>query len=216
MENSTNIVRKSSQHISFGTYGLLSMLFGGLGDLIAYLLYPGYDFRRRAVSSLCLGPGWLFFQVGTVLSGLFALLFLINLEKTFNDKEINERLRKYAKFSGTISCMSFIILGVFCGSNVIIAYIHGINAVISWITGLGYITLFNILFLKSPKYSKFVAYGGFIVTLTMSLLLITFLLSLSSTFRFLIKILAELEWLNTIALIFWYFLVSTYIIYKAI
>ena len=216
MEKSTNIVKKSSHQISFAIYGLLSIIFGGLGDLLAYLMYPEYNFMRRAVSSLCLGPGGLLFQIGTVISGLFALPFLIYLEKTFNEEEINKNLRIYVKIMGIISCISFIILGLFCGSNVIIAYIHGINAVISWITGFFYITLFNVLFLKSPKYSKFVAYSGFIVTLTLALLMVTFILHLIPDLRFLMRILPSIEWLNTIALIFWYLIVSTYIIYKRI
>ena len=216
MEKLNNIIEKLSQKISVGIYGILSITFGIIGDLIAYLMYPEYNFMRKAVSSLCKGPGGLFFQIGTVLSGLFALPFVIFLGKTFNDEEINGNLRKYAKITGIISCVSFIILGVFCGSNVIIAYIHGINAVISWISGLFYITLFNVLFLKSSKYLKFVAYFGFIVTLTLTLLMVTFILHLLPDLRFLMIILPSLEWLNTIALIFWYLLVSTYIIHNRI
>jgi len=207
-------INSLSQKISNGVYGLLSITFGGLGDLIAYLMYPGYDFRRRAVSSLCLGPGWLIFQAGTVISGLFALIFLINFEKTFNDVETNLNLRKYAKITGIISCVSFIILGIFCGSNIIIAYIHGINAVISWIFGLLYISLYNTLIIKSSKYSKYLGYFGFITTFTMSLMLVFFLLHLIPDLRFLMIILPSLEWTNTCSLILWYLVVSVYIIHK--
>ncbi|MFX1313844.1 MAG: hypothetical protein ACFFHD_14735 [Promethearchaeota archaeon] len=211
-----NIDKTQVQKTPIGIYGILSILFGALGDLIAYIKYPGYNILVNVVSSLCLGPGGLFFQFGTAISGLFALLFLIYLEKTFNDEQINKYLRKYAKITGIISCVFFIILGVFCGSNVIIAYIHGISAVISWFTGLFYITLFNILFLKSSKYSQYVAYCGFIVTSILMLLILTFILHFFPAFRFLIIILPSLEWLNTIALMFWYLLVSIYIIHNRI
>lgn len=207
---------KSLQKISSGVFGLLSITFGIIGDFIAYLMYPEYDFRRRAVSSLCLGPGGLFFQTGTVISGLFAILFLIYLIRTFKDDEINENIRKYARISAIISCVSFIILGAFCGSNPIIAYIHGINAVISWIFGLLYISLYNILIIKSSNYSKFLGYFGFITTITLILMLIFFLLHLFPTLRFLMKILPSLEWLNTISLILWYLVVSIYVIHKRI
>ncbi len=200
------------QKLSSGVYGILSITFGALGDSIAYLMYPGYDFRHKAVSSLCLGPGWLFFQSGIVISGLFALLFIIYLEKTFNDEEIDENLRKYAKITGIISCVSFIGLGVFCGSNVIIAYIHGINAVISWIFGLVYISLYNSFMIKSSNYSKFLGYFGYITTFTLGIMLIFFLLHLFPALRFLMIILPSLEWLNTLSLILWYLVISIYVI----
>jgi len=216
MEKSSNISYRSTKKISFGIYGLLSIIFGGLGDLIAYIMYPEYNFMRRAVSSLCLGPGGLFFQSGTVLSGLFALLFLIYLERTFIEDDINRYLRKYAKITAIISCVSFIILGIFCGSNVIIAYIHGINAVISWIFGFLYISLYNSLMIKSSNYSKYLGYFGFVTTFTLSLMFIFFILHLFPALRFLMIILPLLEWMNTLSLILWYLVVSTYIIHQAI
>lgn len=209
-------INRISQKISIGVYGLLSITFGALGDLIAYLMYPGYDFRRRAVSSLCLGPGGLFFQAGTVISGLFAILFVIYLVRTFNDDEINENIRKTARISAIISCVSFIILGVFCGSNPIIAYIHGINAVVSWISGLLYISLYNFLIIKSSNYSKFLGYFGFITTFTLSLMLVFFLLHLFPALRDLMVILPSLEWLNALSLILWYLVVSIYVIHRRI
>ncbi|MFX1326974.1 MAG: hypothetical protein ACFE91_02365 [Promethearchaeota archaeon] len=207
---------KILQKISCGVFGILSITFGFFGDLTAYLLYPGYDFRRRAVSSLCLGPGGLFFQSGTVISGIFALLFLISLEGTFNEEKISVNLRRNAKYTAIISCISFILLGFFCGSNPIIAYVHGINAVISWIFGLAYITLFNNLFLKSSRYSKFLGYFGFFASFTLSLLMFIFFLHLFPTLRFLVIILPSLEWVNTLMLILWYLVVSSYIIKKKI
>ena len=207
---------KSIHKISSGVFGLLSITFGIIGDLIAYLMYPGYDLRRKAVSSLCLGPGGLFFQTGTVVSGLFAILFLIYLLRTFNDDEINENIKKYARISAIISCVSFIILGAFCGSNPIIAYIHGINAVISWIFGLLYISLYNFIIIKSSNYSKFLGYFGFVTTFTLSLMLVFFLLHLFPFLRFLMIILPTLEWMNTFSLILWYLVVSIYVIHKRI
>ncbi|MEE9376690.1 MAG: DUF998 domain-containing protein [Candidatus Lokiarchaeia archaeon] len=209
-------INRISQKISSGVYGLLSITFGALGDLIAYLMYPGYDFRLRAVSSLCLGPGGLFFQIGTVISGLFAILFVIDLVKTFKDDEINENIRKYARILALISCVSFIILGAFCGSNPIIAYIHGINAMISWISGLLYISLYNFLIIKSSNYSKFLGYFGFITTFILSLMLVFFLLHLFPALRFLMIILPSLEWLNALSLILWYLVVSIYVLHRRI
>ncbi|MFX1365717.1 MAG: DUF998 domain-containing protein [Promethearchaeota archaeon] len=214
MENFRININKTLQKISFGAYGLISIIFGAIGDLIAYLMYPGYNPLRRAVSSLCLGPGWLFFQSGTVISGFFALLYLISLEKTFNKEEVNNNVRKYAKISGTISCTTFMTLGVFCGSNLIIAYIHGISALITWISGLLYISFYNFLIINSSNYSKKLGYCGLITTFTLGLMLVFFLLHLFPALRFLMIILPSLEWLNTLSLIVWYLITSIYVIHK--
>ena len=147
---------------------------------------------------------------------LFLILFVIFIVRTFNDDEINENIRKYARIFAIISCVSFIILGAFCGSNPIIAYIHGISAVICWISGLLYISLYNFLMIKSSNYSKFLGYFGFITTFILSLMLVFFLLHLFPSLRFLMEYLAILEWLNALSIICWYLAVSIYVIYKRV
>ena len=216
MEKLNILIDKLSRKISGGIFGLLSITFGSIGDLIAYLMYPGYDFTRNSVSSLCDGSGGLFFQVGTVFSGLFALLFVIYLGRTFNEEKINGNLKKYTIIVAIISCISCIILGAFCGSNPIVAVIHGVSAFISWLFGLLYITLFNILMLKDPKYSKFLSFFGFIVSFGLFLLMIMFFLYYIPGLQVLVVILPSLEWIDTIAVIFWYLVISIYIILKKI
>ncbi|MFW9880427.1 MAG: hypothetical protein ACFFG0_45740 [Candidatus Thorarchaeota archaeon] len=190
-------------------FGIISVSFGILGDIISYILFPytQYNFFQQAVSALCLGSGGLFFNIGNVFSGIFALIFVNLLAETFDDDQSTKRLKSSAIIFANISCICFIILGFFCGSNIIIAYIHGIAALTSWGFGFLYITFFNILILKDQKYSKNVAYAGFIVSIFLALLMIFFLLHLLPIFRSLMIILPLLEWLNTGAIIFWYFMI---------
>ena len=218
MEKPVTFIDKFQQFISGGVYGILSITFGIMGDILAYIFFPfmEYDFRKRAVSSLCKGTGGLFFHVGTILSGIFAILFVIYLSRTFNNNYISEKLRKGTLFIAIISCVSFINLGIFCGSNPIIALIHGVSAFISWLSGLFYITLFNILMLKDPKYSKSLSLFGFFASFTLTLLLIIFILAFLPSLRILISVLPTLEWINTIAIIIWYFTFSIYLILRKI
>ena len=207
---------KFQQFASGGIYGILSISLALIGDILAYLLFPGYDFTKRAVSSLCKGPGGIFFQVGTVLSGIFAILFVIYIGGTFSETEINEKESKTALFFALISCVSLIILGAFCGSDPTIALIHGVFAVISWISGICYITLFNILMLRDLKYSKFLAYIGFSVSISLSSMVIMFFLYYIPGLQNIVIILPLWEWINTFAMIFWYSAVSTYLLIKKI
>ncbi len=216
MEKLNILFDKISQKISGGIFGILSITFGSMGDLIAYLMYPGYDFTRNSVSSLCDGSGGLFFQVGTVFSGFFALLFVIYLWRTFNVENVNVKLKKYTIIVAIISCISCIILGAFCGTNPILSVIHGVSAFISWLFGLFYITFFNILMLNDPKYRKFLAYFGFIVSFGLFLLMFLFFLYYIPGMQVLVVVLPSLEWIDTIAIIFWYLVIASYMILKKI
>ncbi len=112
--------------------------------------------------------------------------------------------------------MSLIVLGAFCGSNPIVVLIHGVFAFISWLFGLFYITLFSMLILKDSKFTKHLAYFGFIVSISLMLLLIIFILHFFEVTHFLVIILPSLGWIDTFAIIIWYFIISTYTIYKKI
>ena len=211
-----HFIERLNQHIPIRIFGLLSILFGIVGDIIAYSMYPGYDFTKNAVSALCDGYGRGFFQAGIVFSGFFAFFFAIYLGNTFNSEEVGEKLQKFSINFAIISCISFIFLGIFCGTNLIISLIHGTSAIISMGFGFCYITLYNILILRDSNYSKYIAYFGFVVSSITAILIFMFFLHLIPTFRFLIVLLPTLEWINTITVILWYFTISMYMIYKKI
>lgn len=216
MENLKRMFDKLQSTKLAGIFGILSITFGLIGDIIALILFPGYDFLRRSVSFLCKGPGGIFFQVGTVLSGIFAFIFVLYVIRTFEGETTNTTLKKWALTFAIISCMSFINLGIFCGSNPIIDIIHGVSAVVSWLSGIGYITLFSILMLRNLKYSKISAYIGFIVSSSLSFMILLFILYYFPGIQGVVKLLPLIEWYNTFALIFWYLVVSTDLLIKKI
>jgi len=216
MERLDIFIEKLNRIIPGRLFGLFSITAGILGDIIALLMYPlmEYDFIRNAVSTLCEGPGGIFFNAGNIFSGLFALIFVNYLGKTFNEENINRTLKRGVIICANISCSSFILLGVFCGSEPVAALIHGTSAAVSWIFGIFYISFFNVLFIKSNNYSRYLGYFGFITTVSLSLMMIFFTLHFVPIFRFLMVVLPSLEWLNTLAVIVWYLVVSIYIIVK--
>jgi hypothetical protein len=209
-------MERDQHHLPFGVYGLLSITFGITGDFLAYIFYPGFNLLERAVSSLCKGPGGLFFQIGSVLSGIFAIPFVIYLNNSFNPDYIEEILKKEAITVALISCTCLIILGAFCGSNPVIALIHGISAFTSWIFGLFYITFFSIFMLRDPKYSKSLSSFGFCVTFLLTIFLVLWLSAFVPFLSFLIVILPFFEWINTATIILWYFIVSLYTLIKKV
>ena len=216
MEKPNNLLNNFQHFISGGVYGIISVFFGMLGDLVAFLMYPGYNFTNNPVSSLCKGPGGIYFQVGTVFSGIFAILFVTYFIGSLPETQNAKKIRQVALLTALISCTSLIILGVFCGTEPTIALIHGVSAVISWIFGIFYITLFNILILRNPKYSKSVAYFGFGVSIMLSVMVMMFFLYYFFGLHIVIIILPLLEWIDTIILSILYIVISVFIIIKKI
>jgi hypothetical protein len=216
MEKLEHFIERLNRYIPIRIFGLLSISFGIIGDLIAYSMYPGYCITKNAVSALCDGSGRAFFQIGIILSGIFAFFFAIYLGNTFSNEIVSQKLRKISIRFAVISCVSFIFLGVFCGTNLIIALIHGTSAIISWGFGFCYITLYNILILRDPKYSKYIGYFGFFVSSILATLMIVFFLHLIPALRQLMVFLPTLEWINTFTVILWYFTISMYMVIKKI
>jgi hypothetical protein len=196
-----------------GAYGLLAVIFTVVGDGIALLLYPGFDITKKSISMLCNGPGGVFFQLGAALTGVFTLLCTIYLGRLINEEYISESLRKTAVFSAIISSTCLIILGLICGRNPIVALLHGTFALFNWIFGLVYIALYSILLFRHKRFSKVLAYYGFVLTFFMFISLILWLLFYIPGLHFLIKILPLLEWIATFGIVVWYFLVSMYALF---
>ncbi|MBY8984404.1 MAG: hypothetical protein KGD65_05000 [Candidatus Lokiarchaeota archaeon] len=209
-------IKKLNQYIPLRSFGLLSILFGIFGDIIAYSMYPGYNITKNAVSALCDGPGWFFFQTGIIFSGVFAFFWAVYLGYIFNGEEVGEKLKKISIPLAIISCISFIFIGIFCGKNIIVAYIHGTSAIISWGFGFCYITVYNILIIRDSKFSKSIGYFGFVVSFIIATLMVAFFLHLIPALRSLMIILPSLEWINTFAVILWYCIASMYMVIKKI
>ncbi len=216
MEKVDHFIEKFNNVIPVSLFGLFSIFSGILGDIIARVMFPEYNFMEMAVSALCLGPGGIFFNLGNIFSGIFALIFVNYLRTTFNKNENNFKLIIGANICANIACISFIFLGVFCGSNIIIQYLHGTSALISWGFGFCYITMYNILIIQDSKYSKYLGYFGFFVSFAFALLVILFFLHLFPVLRFIMEVLPLIEWIGTGAVILWYFFIPTYMLYKKI
>ena len=89
MGNIDIFIEKLNTVIPVSIFGLFSIFSGILGDIIAFVMFPEYNFMEMAVSALCLGPGGIFFNLGNIFSGIFALVFVNYLRTTFNKNENN-------------------------------------------------------------------------------------------------------------------------------
>ena len=176
-------------------WGLFSIGIGLLGDFLSFLMYPDYNLTLM-VSDLGTGPGAIFFSIGTILSGIFALLFYIYLGTNLKIDKLDTRIHKFAMILAILSCIFFILIGIFPSlrSNIVLFVLHGATAMICWICGVGFLSLFGILFYKSDKFLKFHSYATFAVVLIEILFLFTWI--------------PIIEWIMVFSISLWILLLS--------
>jgi len=185
-------------------YGLLSAFAGIAGDIIAILLFPGFNLSYM-ISDLGTGPGAIYFNIGTFLSGVFALLTYLHIIEIIKNENLNHpNVLKIGKVFAINSCVFFALIGVIPSvrSNIVIFAVHGAVALISLLSGVIYLSCFSYLFFKSEKFSGFVKYLP--------------LIAVSCITPFLFSWHPITEWIMTIGITFWVVAISFYMLYHKI
>jgi len=182
-------------------YGYISIIVGLIGDLLSYLLFPEFDLTYM-ISALGIGPGGIFFNLGLILSGLFALFFYLYLAKVVKINHRDIKLLKIAKISSINSCVFYCLIGIFPAiqENILIGYLHGLSAVICWLSAIVYLSSYGLLFLKSSNFLKFHGYLAFATALSIIVLLLTWT--------------PITEWVMTFAIIIWIAVIASYTLIK--
>ena len=195
---SRQVLKKIFKVIPGPYWGLLSMIVGLLGDVIAILMTPDYDLNYM-VSYLGTGPGALFFNSGTILSGLFALLFYLYLVPMLKSNNVSEKIHKTAFVFAILSCIFFSLIGFFPSitTSSLLIVVHGFVAMSSLICGSIYKTLFGYMMLKNNKFLKLHAYSAMIVVFIEVAFLLTWV--------------PIIEWMMVVAITYWIFMLSFYV-----
>jgi hypothetical membrane protein len=148
-----------------GIYGVLSVVINLLGNIVAFLSFPGFSIFQYNISHLALSPGGIFFNLGLIISGLFAIPFNINLGKIVSGKRINEKVKEIVVKVSILDCIALSLIGVFPAfpENFIILMIHGLLALTFFVCTTIIFIVYGYLFLKSSKFLKVQAYSSLIV-----------------------------------------------------
>ena len=198
----SSIIDKALRLMPGGIYGIFSVVFALIGDLIAYLLFPGYSMFLLTISDLGIGPGGFFFNLGIILSGISALPFLVHVGRILNEEKTFEKIRKFAVNTSIVSSISLALIGFFpvYRENLIIVVIHFSLAVITFVGGFLYCTLFGFLIFKGQYLPKILAYLSFLV----SGIFILFFIILTPF----------MEWIAMFGIMTWTLVMSSYSLYK--
>lgn len=181
-------------------FGLFSFGISLFTHLIGVLLYPNYDMTSMAISSLGDGYGGIIYRVGLILTGIIGIPFCVYLGKSFDNGDTKELIRKLALIGSIIYCVSLTFVGYFWGNNILVSIIHGLCAFLCWVDGLIFIGLFSILMLKDERFPKSIAFFGFVIA-GMFLLHLIVLSSIT-------------QWIMTLSIMLWVWVISSYMLYK--
>jgi len=200
MKSNLNAFRKAFDTFPGSIYGLISFGISFITHLLGVLMYPSYDMTHMAISALSDGYGGLIYRIGLILTGIIALPFCAFLGTTFNKNSTNEPVRKIALSGSFVYCISLMFIGYFWGPNLVVSFLHGLFAFIAWVDGLIFIGFFSMLMFKDSNYTRAIGVFGFCVAGTFLL----HLLVLSSI----------TQWIMTLSIMLWVWVVSSYLLYK--
>ncbi len=201
MDNLKTHILQIFNFIALPYYGLLSAAVGIAGDIIAISLFPNFSLRYM-ISDLGTGPGAIYFNIGTFLSGIFALLTYLHIIKILENENLNHpRVLRIGKAFAINSCLFFALIGFVPSvrSNIILFTLHGGVALISLISGVIYLSSFSFLFFKSEKFTGLVGYLPLIAVIFIT--------------PFLFSWHPITEWLMTFGITFWIVAISIYMLY---
>lgn len=196
-----NYLNKIYEVVPGPYWGILSMIIGLLGDIIAVLLTPGYNLTFM-VSYLGTGPGALFFNLGTILSGFFALIFYLYLIPILKSEFISDKNVRIALVFSVSSCIFFMLIGFFPAitSNSTLILIHGFVAMSSLLCGSIYKSTFAYMMLKNDKFLKFQVYSALIIVVIEIMFLLTWV--------------PIIEWMMVVAITYWIFILSFHVLIR--
>ena len=204
MEKLKTYIFKIYNLIPAPIYGLLSAIAGITGDILATSLSPDFDLSYM-ISDLGTGPGAIFFNIGTIFSGVFALLTYLYIVEILENENINHpNVLKIGKVFAINSTVFFALIGVIPSvrSNIILFAVHGAVALISLVSGVIYLSCFSYLFFKSEKFSGLIGYLP--------------LIAVSCIAPFLFSWHPITEWIMTVGITFWVVAISIYMLYHKI
>jgi len=201
-DNFTNRFDKLFEVVPGGIFGLLSVIIGVSGDIIASIFFPGYNIAENMISDLGRGPGAIFYNVGVIIAGLVAIPFGFYLGNSLNSEEVKDGTVRLMMLCYFISAIALSLSGVFPGieSKNLILFLHGLFAFISFICAALYLAVFGLLVLRDDRYFDGLAYFGFIVVVLLIIVVLTWL--------------PLIEWIANFGIIFWTIFIALYFLQK--
>ncbi|MFX0028110.1 MAG: hypothetical protein ACFE8B_02790 [Candidatus Hermodarchaeota archaeon] len=206
-------------------FGFLAFLISFLGAIIALLLSPDYVMWEKSISVLGHKAGGIYLRIGLIITGIISIPFIIYMGRAVRDETNKKYVREVAIIAGVFSSSCMALSGTFSGVNPFISWLHGNFALCSWLGGAVAFLSFSILIINNPKFSRYIAYVGFVIAGIFVFYLIPFFITNFCNYfadlcydfgRAVYTINPTFEWAVYFSTVFWYLSGSIYIMYKKI
>ena len=190
-----------SPKLIMGISGILSVLIISITGAISYIFYPYYEYKifLYVISALGVKESGIFFNGGLIFSGIFLIIFLINLNIILT-KNVSKKWQQISKVLALISSISYSLLGFFP----VIFIVHVILAFNFFFFGMLDYFLLSYLIFNNKKVSNLLSISSMILIISI-LMYFTFLLIMYN-------IHSIFEWIMFIIHGIWILIVSCYFI----
>ena len=109
MERPNDSIKKSKRKTG-SVFGFLSITIALIAYTISIILFPGgYNFIKNYISEFGIGPYGFIFNFAIILSGIVVIPYYFALASTFDDPNINPRLKKSAIFFSMFSVITLLM-----------------------------------------------------------------------------------------------------------
>lgn len=158
-------VTKFYDHGYGGVFGIVSILIALIGMFISYSAYPGYIISDHTISMLGVGRLGISFNIGSILSGLLAIPYYLNLSYHFQAEGIDEHFINASLISSMGSCIGYIFVGVFpVYENRFFFYAaHMIFALTAFLSGAVYLIIYAYMMYHSKSFTTLQAIHSVLV-----------------------------------------------------
>jgi hypothetical membrane protein len=170
---------KNKLEVYFGFFGIL---FSATLLIITAILTPNYTPLKHAVSSLGERELKFLFSISLVIGGSSCIPFYMYLERELIN--VKENVRRLATGVSIFSCVCIALVGIIPDETFWDFFIlfHAFVAFVSFGGSSIYIVLYSYLMYSVPKakmykgpvFNKYLAYFGFLIGITLIIMLITF------------------------------------------
>ncbi len=193
-----------------GVFGVLAMLAGLIGELIALQFYPvEYSILTNMISDLGtpeMNPrGFMFFNIGAMVSGLLGIPFSVYMGYLFQSRHGSSKWIEVAKYANIVAYIALGLLGLCLALSAtkesIFFLLHGVFADVCFLGTATYCVIYSYYVQDKPLiFPKYFAVPFFFAGITQLVFIVTWI--------------PIIEWISHISILFWIIIMGSYMTFK--
>ncbi|MBN1802159.1 MAG: DUF998 domain-containing protein [Candidatus Lokiarchaeota archaeon] len=193
-----------------GVFGVLSMLAGLIGEIIALQFYPeDYNLLSYMISDLGtpeMNPrGFMFFNIGAMVSGILGLPFSVYIGRLFQSRQGPSRWITLAKYANIVAYIALLLIGVCLALSAtkesLFFLLHGVFADVCFLGTATYCVIYSYYIQDKPLvFPRYFAVPFFFAGIMQLVFIVTWV--------------PLIEWISHLTILSWIIVFGSYTIFK--